>query len=88
VKVVVSEAFQRDVRKLHNRLAEDAVLHAVKLLNTAAHLRDLSAVVAIQGKPHYFRYRVGSYRLGFTFRDGTLTLLRCLHRREAYRFFP
>jgi mRNA interferase RelE/StbE len=38
--------------------------------------------------PGCFRLRVGSYRLGLFVEGDQVELVRCLHRREIYRFFP
>ena len=35
-----------------------------------------------------YRIRVGDYRLGLVFDGGTMTFVRCLNRREIYRYFP
>ncbi|MEP7170100.1 MAG: type II toxin-antitoxin system RelE/ParE family toxin [Bacteroidota bacterium] len=40
------------------------------------------------GYPHYFKIRFGDYRLGFYFKNETITLERILHRKEIYRYFP
>jgi len=42
----------------------------------------------VKGFPGYFRIRVGDYRLGFSFHNDTVTLIRFLHRKEIYRYFP
>ncbi len=31
---------------------------------------------------------LGKYRLGFVFEKGAVTFVRCLHRKEIYRYFP
>ena len=36
----------------------------------------------------YYRIRVGDYRVGFVFEGGAVTFVRCLNRREIYRYFP
>ena len=36
----------------------------------------------------YYRIRVGDYRVGFVFERGTVTFVRCLHRKEIFRYFP
>lgn len=30
----------------------------------------------------------GDYRLGFVFEHGAITFVRCLDRKEIYRYFP
>jgi mRNA interferase RelE/StbE len=42
----------------------------------------------LAGGKSYFRVRVGSYRLGFAAKGDTVTLIRFLHRKEVYRYFP
>ena len=36
----------------------------------------------------YYRIRVGDYRVGFVFENGAVTFVRCLNRKEIYRYFP
>jgi mRNA-degrading endonuclease RelE of RelBE toxin-antitoxin system len=31
---------------------------------------------------------VGDYRVGFVFEHGAVTFVRCLDRKEIYRYFP
>ena len=31
---------------------------------------------------------VGSYRVGIAVEDGSVEFIRCLHRKDIYRFFP
>ena len=35
-----------------------------------------------------YRIRVGDYRVGFVFEHGAVTFVRCLDRKEIYRYFP
>lgn len=34
------------------------------------------------------RVRIGDYRIGVTVQHDTVDFVRCLHRRNLYRFFP
>jgi mRNA interferase RelE/StbE len=36
----------------------------------------------------YYRIRIGEYRIGLIFSGGIVTFVRCLHRKEIYRYFP
>lgn len=36
----------------------------------------------------YYRIRVGDYRLGLALEGDTVILVRFLHRKEIYRYFP
>lgn len=42
----------------------------------------------LKGYHHYFKVRVGDYRIGIKIENDTLTFERVLHRKEIYKFFP
>jgi len=37
---------------------------------------------------NYYRIRIGTYRLGFKENKGAILLLRFMHRKDIYEFFP
>jgi mRNA interferase RelE/StbE len=57
-------------------------------IKAAPSLINLPQIVAMSGHPGYYRCRLGDFRAGFEIQDGVIVFLRCLHRREIYRFFP
>jgi mRNA-degrading endonuclease RelE of RelBE toxin-antitoxin system len=40
------------------------------------------------GSPGFFRIRIGEYRLGMLVEGEAVEIVRFLHRREIYRYFP
>ena len=42
----------------------------------------------LKGHDHYYRIRIGDYRLGLELVGDELVFVRCLHRRDVYRYFP
>jgi mRNA interferase RelE/StbE len=42
----------------------------------------------LSGADDYYRIRVGEYRLGVVIQGDKVEFVRCLHRRDLYRFFP
>ncbi|WP_228041137.1 type II toxin-antitoxin system RelE/ParE family toxin [Nodosilinea sp. LEGE 07088] len=45
-------------------------------------------VKALVGTTNRYRIRVGDYRIGVELNGETLEIMRVLHRREFYRYFP
>lgn len=41
-----------------------------------------------EGSGEYYRLRVGDYRIGLEVEDEVVVFVRCLHRRDVYRYFP
>ncbi len=94
--LLFERTFAKDVQHLTDRQTKEKVAALLKALEQQP---DFEAVVAqvsnvkkLQGYRNYYRIRLGDFRLGFALDempDGpTLRLLRLLHRREIYRYFP
>ncbi len=51
-------------------------------------LSEVSGARKIRGEEHFYRIRLGDYRVGILIQDGTVVFIRCLYRRDIYRYFP
>ncbi len=62
-----------------------AVVQSVEQAET---LSALPNVTRLQGGDSFYRIRVGDYRIGIVLEAETVAFVRCLNRREIYRYFP
>jgi len=60
----------------------------IEQVEAARLFQEISNIKRLDAKGKYYRIRVGDYRLGLVFEQGTLTFVRCLNRKEIYRYFP
>ena len=88
MKLEITEEFLKDVKNTRDAVLKARVVKQVDRIEGARSLQELAQVVAMKGHPGYYRIRVGDYRLGFEVREDVIVLLRCLHRKEIYRYFP
>jgi mRNA interferase RelE/StbE len=42
----------------------------------------------MKAKGNYYRIRIGNYRLGLRYDSNSVTLLRFMHRKDIYTYFP
>jgi len=42
----------------------------------------------MKGYPNRYRIRIGDYRVGLEINQDKIEIMRVLHRREFYRYFP
>jgi mRNA-degrading endonuclease RelE of RelBE toxin-antitoxin system len=42
----------------------------------------------MKGYPNRYRIRVGDYRIGIEVQGNKVEMMRVLHRRDFYRYFP
>jgi mRNA-degrading endonuclease RelE of RelBE toxin-antitoxin system len=88
VIVEFRQSFIRDLKRIRDRQLVDRIKEAIEQLEQTDSLTKLAGVKPIQGQEHYFRIRIGDYRLGLFLEGGTAVLVRFLHRKDIYRYFP
>jgi mRNA interferase RelE/StbE len=89
VNVQYRQLFLKDLKKLKKLEIYDRVYElAFTILPAADSLQTLMNVKAMVGYANHYRIRLGDYRVGIIIRDNSLEMMRVLHRREFYRYFP
>jgi mRNA interferase RelE/StbE len=89
VNVQYRQLFLKDLKKLKNPDVYGRVYElSFTTLPSADSLQDLANVKAMVGYAGHYRIRVGDYRIGIILKDGAVEVMRVLHRREFYRYFP
>jgi len=48
----------------------------------------VSNLTKLSGSSGFYRIRVGDYRIGIAVEEDEVEFVRCLHRRDIYRYFP
>lgn len=89
MNVEYRQLFLRDLKKLKKtEMYERIYLLAFDILPKLENLQDFPNIKAMVGYPGYYRIRLGDYRIGFTMEDDSIELMRVIHRRDFYRYFP
>ena len=60
----------------------------IERVEQAEQLQDIGQFKKLKGGENYYRIRVGEYRIGLTVAGAVVTFVRCLSRKEIYRYFP
>jgi mRNA interferase RelE/StbE len=82
------ESFLRDIRKVRDGKVREQVARAIEAVERAGTPAEIAHFKWLVGHPSYGRVRVGDWRLGVIVAGDAMTFVRCLHRREIYRYFP
>ena len=89
MQVEYRQLFLKDLKKLKKQpIYERLVQVAFETLPLAVNLEVLSNIKAMKGYPNRYRIRVGDYRIGIEVQGDKVEMMRVLHRREFYRYFP
>lgn len=64
------------------------VREAIVRVEAAETLDELPNLTKLSGASGFYRIRVGDHRIGIAVEDDEVEFVRCLHRRDIYRYFP
>ncbi|HXU28972.1 MAG TPA: type II toxin-antitoxin system RelE/ParE family toxin [Thermoanaerobaculia bacterium] len=88
MKTGFRETFTKDLRHLRQPEIRARVKQVIEAIERAAGLAEIPQLRKLQAPGAFYRIRMGDYRLGLIVEGDQATLVRILHRREIYRFFP
>ena len=89
MKSAFRKSFGRDLDQLkQHRATLRRVRSAIDQVEAAENLQEVPNLRKLSGSENYHRIRVGDYRIGIVIENGVVTFVRCLHRRDIYKYFP
>ncbi len=89
MQVEYRQLFLKDLKKLKKQPVYKKVFNLVfEVLPNAESLQKVSNIKAVKGYPNRYRIRIGDYRVGIEISGDSLEIMRVLHRKEFYRYFP
>ncbi len=88
MRTAFRRSFERDLRRLRNETLRHRIREAIEQVEAAENLQDVAKLRQITGFRGFYRIRIGDYRLGIAVEGDEVEFVRCLHRRDIYRYFP
>jgi mRNA interferase RelE/StbE len=88
MKVTFRQSFARDLKNVKDQAVLDRVRRAIERIEAAATPQEFGDLKKMSGAGNFYRIRVGDYRLGTIVEGDHVEFVRCLSRRDLYRFFP
>jgi len=81
VKTIFKSSFAKDLKSIKTK----SVLEVVE---KAQNLGAIPDIKKLKAKGNYYRIKLGDHRVGVTVAKDEITFVRCLDRKEIYRYFP
>ncbi len=88
MKTSFRKSFARDLKKINDQSLLDRVRQMIEAVEAANGPREIMALKRLSGTANFYRIRLADYRIGIVIEDETVEFVRCLPRRDLYRFFP
>ena len=88
MKTAFRESFDKDLSAATDAALLRRIQKVIEQVEAARTFQQIPNLKRLESSGKYYRIRLGEYRLGFVFENGAVTFVRCLHRKEIYRYFP
>ena len=88
MKLEYRGSFLKDIKRIEETAVKKKIAAVIADVQAASSLLDLKNVKKLESSDTYYRIRIGDYRIGIKLQDKRLIFMRCLHRKDIYRYFP
>ena len=88
MRVEFRTSFTRDLRRIRDRALLQRVQETLEAVEAAESLSDIVHLTKLRAEGHYYRIRLGDYRIGLIVEGDLVSFVRCLHRHDIYRYCP
>ena len=80
--------FSKDLRRIQDGKLLTRIKELIISCKEVESLNEISQMKKLRGYDTFYRVRIGDYRIGLELVQGELVFVRCLHRKEVYRYSP
>ena len=88
MEIKIDKSFQKDTRRIKDKSILQKIANTIANVHRAKTLEEIKSLKKIQGTQVMYRIRIGDYRLGIIVNDSSVEFIRCLHRKDIYKYFP
>jgi len=88
MQVKIDKTFGKDVKKINNNSVLKKIASTIRNVQNATTLKSIKNIKKLAGTKNEYRIRIGDYRIGLSIENDTAEFIRCLHRKDIYKFFP
>lgn len=88
MKILIDKSFEKDCNKISDKQLLDQIGNVIIAVKNAKSLSEIKNIKKLTGTKSTYRIKLGFYRIGIIVVDNTVIFIRCLHRKDIYKYFP
>jgi mRNA interferase RelE/StbE len=88
MKILIDKSFEKDCNKITDKQLLSQIANVVVTVKAAKSISEIKNIKKLTGTKSTYRIRIGFYRIGIVVVDNTVIFIRCLHRKDIYKYFP
>ncbi|MBU3928360.1 MAG: type II toxin-antitoxin system RelE/ParE family toxin [Bacteroidetes bacterium] len=88
MEVKIDRTFQKDAAKIDQKALFNLIADSIINVRDASRINEIKNLKKLKGTANHYRIKIGDYRLGIIISKGSVKFIRCLHRKDIYKYFP
>jgi mRNA interferase RelE/StbE len=88
MEIKIDKSFQKDTKRIKDKTILQKVANTIANVQRAQNLDEIKNLQKIKGTTSMYRIRIGDYRIGLFVSESSVEFIRCLHRKDIYKYFP
>jgi mRNA interferase RelE/StbE len=88
MKVLFNKTFLKELSNIPSKTRAKIEKLVFEEIQQYPNVNQIPSIKKLAGYNHYYRIRIGDYRIGLKVDQDNLTFERVLHRKEIYKRFP
>ena len=88
MKTYFEASFERDLKKIKEKEVLRQIKEIIESVKKAHSFKDIQNLKKLKGYNTFYRIRFGDYRICIDVSGEEVIFVRCLGRKDIYKFFP
>jgi mRNA interferase RelE/StbE len=88
MQVKIDKSFQKDTRKIKDKLLLNKIAAVISEVQKTENINQIKNLKKLKGSAESYRIKLGDYRLGIIISGSSFEFIRCLNRKDIYKYFP
>jgi mRNA interferase RelE/StbE len=88
MKILFEASFAKDLKQIKDGQVLHRIGKVIEDIKTVTGPNKIKHLEKLKGYDTFYRIRINDYRLGVEIVGDEVILVRILHRKEVYRYFP
>ena len=86
--VKIDKAFEKDTDKIKDKRILVKIVDVIEKVREADDIISIKNIKKLKGSNKFYRIRIGDFRIGIIIDNDIVEFIRCLDRKDIYKYFP
>ena len=87
MEVKIDKSFQKDTKKIKDKALLNKIALVISNVQKAENINQIKNLKKLKASSENYRIKIGDHRLGIIISESSIEFIRCLHRRDIYKYF-